>query len=120
MKFIFPKNYSFQNKLFGVFDYPTIFLNVIWALIVLGLAQLIFSNISNKIVFFVILFFPVFLFSMVGVNGENIIYFFTYLIRFLLKPKVLLYEKNKIIDKSPLHKKALTSYHKNYKTFQKY
>ena len=30
MKFIFPKNYNFKNKLFGFIDYSTIFINLIW------------------------------------------------------------------------------------------
>ena len=30
MKFIFPQNYSFKNKLFGFIDYSTLFLNIIW------------------------------------------------------------------------------------------
>ena len=33
MKFIFPQNYNFKNKLFGFLDYSTIFLNLIWDLI---------------------------------------------------------------------------------------
>ena len=30
MKFIFPQNYDFKNKLLGIFDYSTIFINIIW------------------------------------------------------------------------------------------
>ena len=34
MKFIFPQNYNFKNKLFGFLDYSTIFLNLIWFLFI--------------------------------------------------------------------------------------
>ena len=30
MKFIFPQNYCFKNKLFGIIDYSTLILNIIW------------------------------------------------------------------------------------------
>ena len=30
MKFIFPQNYNFKNKLFGIIDYTNLFLNIIW------------------------------------------------------------------------------------------
>ena len=29
MKFIFPQNYDFKSKLFGLFDYSTIILNLV-------------------------------------------------------------------------------------------
>ena len=30
MKFIFPQNYDFKNKLFGFIDYSTVIFNLIW------------------------------------------------------------------------------------------
>ena len=30
MKFIFPKNYNFKNKIFGIIDYSTALVNIIW------------------------------------------------------------------------------------------
>ena len=78
MKFIFPQNYDFKNKLFGVIDYSTTFVNLLWYAFIFIVVNLIF---------------PLLLFSFVGFNGENILYVFSYLIRFLLKQKLLLYRK---------------------------
>lgn len=30
MKFIFPQNYNFKNKLFGIIDYSSLIFNIIW------------------------------------------------------------------------------------------
>lgn len=93
MKFIFPQNYDFKNKLLGIIDYSTAFVNLLWYALVLILIQLIFRNLTIKIFAFVILCFPLFLLSFAGFNGENIVYVFSYLLRFILKPKLFLYKK---------------------------
>ena len=49
MKFIFPQNYNFKNKLFGFLDYSTIFLNLIWFLFIFLFINLFFNNINIKI-----------------------------------------------------------------------
>ena len=73
MKFIFPKNYNFKNKLFGLIDYNTIFLNVIWCTFIFCLINLIFNNLTLKIIIFILLCLPLIIFSVVGFNHENII-----------------------------------------------
>lgn len=92
MKFIFPQNYNFKTKLFGVIDYSTIFLNLFWDIFVLIFIQ-IFPNLNIQIFLFFIFCFPLFLLSITGFNGESIIYVFSYILNFLLKNKLLLYEK---------------------------
>lgn len=92
MKFIFPQNYNFKNKLFGVIDYSTIFLNLFWDFLIFIFVN-IFNNLNIKIFLFFIFCFPLFLFSFSGLNGENIIYVLTYILKFLLKPKLLLFSK---------------------------
>lgn len=93
MKFIFPQNYDFKNKLLGIIDYSTAFVNLLWYVFVLILINLIFKNLTMKIFTFVTLCFPLFLLSFAGFNGENILYVFSYLTRFLMKPKLFLYRK---------------------------
>lgn len=93
MKFIFPQNYDFKNKLLGVIDYSTAFVNLLWAALVLIISNFIFQSLTIKIFIFVIFCFPLFLLSFAGFNGENIIYVFSYFLRFLLKPKLFLYKK---------------------------
>lgn len=93
MKFIFPQNYNFKSKLFGVIDYSTIFLNLFWDLFVFLFINL-FNNLNIKIFLFFVFCFPLLLFSFSGFNGENIIYVMKYILKFLLKPKLLIFQKN--------------------------
>lgn len=93
MKFIFPQNYDFKNKLLGIIDYSTAFVNLLWYAFIFLLVNLLFVNLSIKIFVFVIFCFPLFLLSFSGFNGENILYVFSYLFHFSRKPKLYLYKK---------------------------
>lgn len=93
MKFIFPQNYNFKNKILGIFDYSTVFLNIIWYIIVFSILQLLFNNWNIKIFLLISLCFPITLFSIIGFNGEPIIYVFKYIIKYLLSTKLYLYKK---------------------------
>lgn len=93
MKFVFPQNYNFKSKIFGWLDYWAAILNVVWGVILFGILNIISVGINIKIFIFVIFFFPVLLFSIVGFNGESIISVCNYIIKYMLKPKVLLYKK---------------------------
>lgn len=93
MKFIFPQNYNFKSKILGWIDYSTAILDVIWAVLTFGLVNLFHFGLTAKIFIFVIFFFPIFLLSIVGFNGENIIYVCTYILKYIFRPKILLYKK---------------------------
>lgn len=93
MKFIFPQNYDFKSKLFGFIDYTTVILNIVWGLIIFALVYFFIPNITIKIVVFVILFFPIALFSIVGFNHEKIIYILLYLYKYFSSSKLYLYKK---------------------------
>ena len=95
MKFIFPQNYDFNTKLFGLIDYSTAILNAIWSGFILIMINLLFKSISIKIFIFIIFSLPVLLFSIIGINGENIIYVGSYLLKYFLKQKIYFYEKNR-------------------------
>ena len=94
MKFIFPQNYNFKNKIFGVIDYTTAIVNLIWYIIVFLLVNFIFNSINIKIFLFILFSFPLFLFSFSGFNGENIILVFRYLFKFIIRQKLYFYSKN--------------------------
>ena len=87
MKFIFPQNYNFKNKLFGVLDYNTVIANIIWILIILISINIFFQDLNIKILLFTIFCFPFLLLSVFGFNGENILYVFSYIFRFFIKQK---------------------------------
>ncbi len=94
MKFIFPQNYQFKNKILGVIDYSTAFVNLLWYILVFILVNLIFKSINLKIMFFIALSFPLLLFSFSGFHGENIICVLKYLFKFIFKQKLYFYSKN--------------------------
>lgn len=93
MKFIFPQNYNFKNKLFGVIDYSTAFVNLAWYTLVFLFVHFVFHSLTVKIFTFVILCFPLLLLSFVGFNGENILYVLYYFVHFMFKQKLFLYKK---------------------------
>ena len=94
MKFIFPQNYNFSNKILGFFDYSTAIFLVCWCVIVGAILHILIPIWTLKIVLFIVLCFPLVLFSIVGFNNENIVYVLDYLIRFAIKQKVLLFKKS--------------------------
>ena len=94
IKFIFPQNYNFNSKIFGFLDYSTAILNLIWYLFIFLTINIFFKSLNIKIFLFITLCFPLLIFSLVGFNGENIIYVFNYIFKFLFKPKLLFYSKN--------------------------
>lgn len=92
MKFIFPQNYKFNNKLFGIIDYSTAIVNIVWYIFIFCLLNLFLKNVSIKIFLFIILCSPLFIFSIVGFNHENIIYVFLYVLKFIKNKKIYLYK----------------------------
>ena len=84
MKFIFPQNYNFNSKILGIIDYSTAIVDSIWGMLLLIIVNVFFKSLSIKAFIFIILFIPVLILSIVGINGENImyvaIYFFKYII----------------------------------------
>ncbi len=93
MKFVFPKNYDFENKLLGFIDYSTVFINLLWYGIVFLIINLLFNSLQIKIFLFIILCFPFLLISLSGFHGENFVYVFRYILSFLFKQKLYLYKK---------------------------
>lgn len=93
MKFIFPQNYNFKNKIFGVIDYTTAAVNIIWYAIVFCLVYFFIPSIEAKIIIFILFCFPLLLFSFSGFNGENIVYVFAYMFKFIIKQKLYFYKK---------------------------
>ena len=94
MKFIFPQNYNFENKLLGIIDYNTAIANLVWYAIIFLFIQLFINNLQLKIFIFILFCFPFFLISITGLNGENILYVFKYLFKFVYKPKLYFYTKD--------------------------
>lgn len=94
MKYIFPQNYAFKNKLFGFIDYSTLALNIIWDAFIFCVLDILFSNTTLKLSLLIIFCFPLFLFSIIGFNHENFLNVLVYLFKFIKRPKIYFYSKN--------------------------
>ena len=94
MKFIFPQNYNFKNKFLGIFDYSTILFNILWCIFFFFILNIFIKNINFKIFIFILLCFPVIILSISGFNGESFIYVLTYLLKFIFKQKLYLFNKS--------------------------
>ena len=93
MKFIFPQNYNFNNKLLGFIDYSTVVLILIWGILIFCLVYFLIPSIALKIGVFIILFLPVALLSIIGFNHERILYIIIYLYYYIKSHKIYLYKK---------------------------
>lgn len=94
MKFIFPQNYAFKNKLFGFIDYSTLILNIVWDAFMFCLLDILISNITIKLSLLIVFCFPLLLFSIIGFNHENFLNVLVYLFKFIKNPKIYFYNKN--------------------------
>jgi len=94
MKFIFPQNYNIRHKFLGFIDYSTVIFNVIWCASIFYLLNLFISSFKIKLFIFIILCFPIFLFSIIGFNHENILYVLIYLFKYIKSKKIYLYRNN--------------------------
>ena len=92
MKFVFPKNYNFKNKILGIIDYPTAIFNVIIFFIVFSICSLIFKDTSVRIISIILFYFPLLLFSIFGFQNESVLYTIFYIIKYLLSQKLYLYK----------------------------
>ena len=94
MKYIFPQNYNFKNKLLGIIDYSTLFLNIVWDAFIFCVLDLIIKNWSVKISCLIVFCFPLFLFSIIGFNHENFISVLIYLFKYIKRPKIYFFNKS--------------------------
>ena len=93
MKFIFPQNYNFNTKLLGIIDYSVAIADLIWGALIFLIVNFLFKSLRTKIFLIIILVFPIMIFSVVGVDGENLLSFLSYIIKYIFKQKIYLYEK---------------------------
>lgn len=93
MKFIFPQNYKFNTKLFGILDAQTALVSAVWAGIIYLVINFIFKSLYLKIFLFIVTVFPIVIFSIVGVNGENIINVAMYMTKFIMRRRIMFYSK---------------------------
>ena len=93
IKFIFPQNYNFKSKLLGIIDYSTAIFCISWCILIFSVLNLLFNSFQLILCLSIILTFPVFIFGFVGFNGENIYSAIKYIIIYLIRPKVYVFNK---------------------------
>ena len=93
MKFIFPQNYKFNKKIFGLIDAQTAVVSALWAGMMYLVVNFIFKSLYIKIFSFIVTVSPVVIFSIVGFNGENIINVAIYMIKFIMRRRIMFYGK---------------------------
>ena len=93
MKFIFPKNYSFKYKLLGIIDYSTAIFDTILGFLLYTILGIFIKSLTTKLYIFLIIFFPILLFSIFGLGRENLISVLFYMYNFFKNQRVYLYNK---------------------------
>ncbi len=93
MNFIIPKNYKFKPKLFGLIDYQSAVLVSILGIILYIIVNIIFSSFTTKLYFFIGLFLPILIFSIVGIQNESIVSVIIYIFKYYNNQKIYLYKK---------------------------
>lgn len=93
MKFIFPQNYNYNYKIFGLIDYKSCLFVAIWSGFIFLIINILLNKLNIKIFLFIILVFPIVIFSIVGVNGDNIIDTIIYMSKFILRQKIYFFSK---------------------------
>lgn len=93
MKFIFPKNYKYNSKLFGMIDYVTAIVVSIIGIILYLMTGIFTKNIFTRIYIFLILFFPIILLVILLCRSENIVMYIIKIGSFLKRRGIYLYNK---------------------------
>lgn len=94
MKYIIPQNYKFKNKIFGLIDYPTAIINIIWNFLLYIILKNFHIILTIRIFVFSAFSFPILLLTIIGFNNESPILTIRYIIKYMKKPKVYLFTKN--------------------------
>ncbi len=93
MNFIFPSNYNFKNKLFGIIDYTSVIINIIWYIFVYCLINLIFTDFNLKVIIFISLCLPFLIFTIINNRNENVLFVLLYIVKFFCNRKIYFYRK---------------------------
>ena len=94
IRFIFPQNYHFESKLFGIIDYSTAVFDVVYGISVFGILNLLIPNFELKLCLFIILVLPILIISFTGFYRESFLSVFLYIFKFIKNRKIYFYEKN--------------------------
>lgn len=109
--YIFPENYNKKEKFLGIVEYKMLLVIGIISIINFYTLKYIALDIKLKICLFIVFTGFQSIFILIGVNGENMIDFFKYILKFLMREKIYVYRKTED-DNEKIYKK-LVPYKKN-------
>ena len=69
-KYIFPLNFDYSNKLFGVIEYKILFPLIVLSLFMYMILSFINISFFTKFAIFITIFFPIFLLLNTSINHE--------------------------------------------------
>lgn len=93
MKFIIPQNYNFSKKFLGIISYQSIVINIIWSGLIFIFVDSFIKILNIRIFIFTIFTMPMFIFSIVGLGGENLLNVMIYVFKYIIKQKIYFYDK---------------------------
>lgn len=93
MKYIFPKNYNFKQKILGFIDYSTAILNLIIGFLLYFILNLLIKNFSIKLYFFIAFYLPILIFSISSIRKESFVSIIKYIFIFFKNQQIYLYKK---------------------------
>ena len=94
IEYIVPKNYDIKPKILGIIEQEAFILFLIVTLIIFVIINSIIENIFIKLQIIIVITLPQIVILINGINGESIIYIVKYVLLYILRKKVYLYEKS--------------------------
>ena len=93
IEYIIPKNYDIKPKILGVIEQEALVLFIIINLLLFLILNNIINNMFILVEIMIIIALPQEIILIFFINGESILYFINYLVLYIFKEKVYLYEK---------------------------
>ena len=93
IEYIIPKNYDIKPKILGVIEQEALVLFIIINLLLFLILNNIINNIFILVEIMIIIALPQAIILINGINGESIVYVIKYMVIYIIKEKVYLYEK---------------------------
>ena len=90
---IIPKNYDIKPKILGVIEQEALVLFIIINLLLFLILNNIINNMFILVEIMIIIALPQAIILINGINGESIVYVIKYMVIYIIKEKVYLYEK---------------------------
>lgn len=93
IEYVIPKNYDIRPKILGIIEQEALILFLIVNILFFMIINNLINNIFIVLELMIIIALPQAIILVNGINGENIVYVIRYMVRYIFKKKVYLYEK---------------------------